>query len=112
MNGAAGLAGLILRKNGIESMDEASKRKQQLQKVVETGSALSQLEGNPGWDVLKTWLKEAQEAAKRSLANPSKTKSMNDVIQYQAKHDHALKTLRMVEKGIKDGLKAQEELSD
>ena len=75
---------------------------------VQTGEALSSLEGNEGWQIVKSMLEGARQQALERLANRKYTKNMNEVIWYQSMYQHANNTLMMVETKIARGQKAKD----
>lgn len=88
------------------------KKSKQLTKQAAQGEALAALEGMDGWQIIKGWLTEARESSLKKLGDRTKTKTIEDVIWYQAKYEHADKTLLMYENGVRQGREARKELDD
>lgn len=91
-------------------MNEADKLNQQLQRAVETAQKLQALEGMEGWDIVKSWMREAQALSLRTLANNEKTPNMDKVIWYQSMYQHAEKFFQLLENAKISGQQAQKRL--
>lgn len=91
-------------------MDE--KKQIQLSKQASQGQALAALEGMEGWKIIKGWLVEARDASLKKLGDRTKVKTMEDVLWYQSKYEHADKTLTMYDNAIKFGREAQKKLDE
>lgn len=77
--------------------------------IKKRAEALNSLEGNEGWAIVESYIKDAIETCKDYVFDSHKTKSWNDYLKYQAKYDAFTKLLFLIDKWKKDGQKAEEE---
>lgn len=82
------------------------------EKIIAEAEALSTLEGNPGWEVMERWMKNAIELTKDQLASRKQNTNWDSTVRLQAKYE-AYTTLlflkqRRVDKALELKKKAEE----
>lgn len=91
-------------------MDEANRKRKHQEKLVADATALSVLEENDGWKIVKDWIDTAIEGSKKKVFDEKKVKSWNDYLYYKAVYDTYTKLLDLMARRIREGTKAREEL--
>lgn len=78
-------------------------------KEIAEAEALTSLEGNEGWKIVKEMLEGARDTALTNLANKKKTPDLETVIWYQSMYQHANNILTVIDTKIKRGVKAKKD---